>query len=72
MEKVRYRENYEMLLRLFPDRVSISPREAADVMNADIKTVYAAMQRQKDPLPAQRLSPKKTVIPLASFARWLS
>lgn len=72
MEKEGYRENLAMLTGLFPGKVTITPKEAAGVMSASDDVVYDAIKRKRNPLPAQRLSTKKIVIPIAGFARWLS
>lgn len=72
MEKQGYRANLEVLLSRFPGRVSITPAEAATAMNANIKTIYAALSRVSNPLPSKSLGTKKTVIPIADLARWMS
>ena len=72
MEKQGYRETIEFLADRFPGRVTISPQEAAEVMNCDIKTVYGSLKARKNPLPSMKLGPKKIVISVTAFARWLS
>lgn len=72
MEKQDYRINYELLIKKFPNRVSITPKEAAEVMGCTDKTVRAAIRRVRYPLPAQKLGKKLWVIPIPSFAQWLS
>lgn len=71
-EKEGYRENMGMILELFPGRVSITPKEAATIMDVNVKTIYSAISRVKNPLPAVSMSAKKIIIPIAAFARWLS
>lgn len=71
MEKKDYRANLEMLGTLFPGKATITPKEAAAVMGANVNTVYDAMKKKYYPLPSNRLSAKKIVIPIAGFARWL-
>ncbi len=71
MEKKDYRANLAILDEKFPDRVGLSPKEVAAVLNADVDTVYSAIKRKYNPLPHQKLSPRKTIIPKAGFARWL-
>ena len=70
MEKQGFRENYEMLCERFPEKITITVQEAARAMDCNINTVYNAIKRRKDPLPAKKLC-GKTVIPIAGFARWL-
>ncbi len=71
-EKEGFRENMEMLISAFPGRVSITPKEAASIMNVNIKTVYSAISRQRNPLPAVSITSKKIIIPIAAFARWIT
>lgn len=70
MEKQGYRENLELLLVLFPSRATITVKEAAEVMNSNVNTVYTAIKRRRDPLPSKKLC-GKTVIPIAGLARWM-
>jgi hypothetical protein len=72
MEKANYRDTIAHINGLFPDRVTITPQEAAQIMDCDIKTVYSSIARVKNPLPAVRMTRKKIVIPIPAFARWLS
>lgn len=72
MEKQDYRINYELLLKMFPDRVTISTGEAANVLGCAESSVRAAIKRVRDPLPAQKVGKSKWVISIPSFARWLS
>ena len=72
MEKLGYRENYERLLNLFPDRASISSSEAASVLGCCSKTVLAAIKRTRNPIPATKVSAKKYIISITDLARWLS
>ena len=71
MEKKDYRANLEMLSEMFPGKAAITPREAAGILGANVDTVYDAIKRKYFPLPANKLSKKKIVIPLAGLARWL-
>ncbi len=72
MEKKDYRATLELLTEMFPGKMTITPKEAAAVMGADVDTVYAALKKQYNPLPSRKLTKKKIVIPLTGFARWLS
>ena len=71
MEKAGYRETLEMLQAMYPGRTTISVKEAAKAMNASDRTVYDAVKRRYNPLPCQKLTRKKIVIPLPAFAKWL-
>lgn len=71
MEKKEYREHLEMLLEMFPGRMTITVKEAAEVMSSDIRTIYNATKLVKNPLPSKKLC-GKIVIPIAAFANWLS
>ena len=72
MEKPDYRINYEMLLKMFPDRVAINTKEVATVIGCADSTVRAAIKRTRNPLPAQKIGKNMWAIPIPSFARWLS
>ena len=71
MEKKGYTETLEWLQKLYPDRATISVKEAAKAMDASDRTVYDAVKRRYNPLPSQKLTRKKIVIPLPAFAKWL-
>jgi hypothetical protein len=71
MEAPDYRSTIGLLTALYPGRVSITPREAAEAMHANIKSIYGAIRRATNPLPSKQIG-DKVVIPLAAFARWLS
>ena len=71
MEKKDFRENYGMLAERFPGRAALTPKEVAELLDADVDTVYAAIKRKYNPLPHQKLSQRKLIIPMVGFARWL-
>ena len=58
LEKVGYRENYELLKELFPGRATISTVEAAEVIGSDVRTVRAATETVKNPLPSCKVGNK--------------
>jgi hypothetical protein len=72
MEKVGYRETLAHLTATFPNKGAISPREVAACLGCDIKTVYSAMARVRNPLPSVKVGAKKTIVPIPALARWLS
>jgi hypothetical protein len=71
MEKKDYRVNLEMLNEMFPGKAAITPKEVATVLSANVDTVYAAIKKKYDPLPSNKLTKKKIVIPIPGLARWL-
>jgi len=72
MEKPNYRENLETIRELFPTRISISPHEAAAVLGVNVKTVYESMKRRNNPIPSIMVNKKRTAIPIAALAKWMS
>lgn len=72
MEKRDYRINYELLLKKFPNRATISTKEAAELLGCSDRTIRSAITRAKNKLPAQKLGKSLWVIAIPSFARWLS
>ena len=71
MEKADYRESLEMLKERFPDRVTISLQETANVLGVNIKTVYSARERVKNPLPSIQIAKNRYVVPITSLAKWM-
>ena len=71
MEKAGYRESLEMLKDRFPDRVTLTPQEVATVLGVNIKTVRAAMNRVRNPLPSIKVTKRRYVVSLTSLARWM-
>lgn len=70
MEKRGYREALELLMERFPDRVSISVKEAASVLGRSESTVRDAMKKSRDPLPYKKLG-GSVIIPIPQLARWM-
>mgnify|MGYP002513058336 CR=1 FL=1 len=71
LEKAGYRENYELLRELFPGRATVTTVEAAEAMGADVRTIRAAIELVRDPLPSCKIGEKKVVIPIPALARWM-
>ena len=71
MEKKGYREQLEMLKDRFPDRVTISLQETAKVLGVNIKTVYSARERVKNPLPSIQIAKNRYIVPITSLAKWM-
>lgn len=69
-----YRDTLEILKERFPTRTSLSVNEAAQVLGVHPQTITAAINRKKNPLPAQNVSGgtknKKYVISIPALARW--
>lgn len=75
VEKQGYREQLEVLLKMFPNRTALNVQEVAKVMNCNERTVKAAIERRKDPLPARNIAQssaqrKRYLIPITALARW--
>ncbi len=70
MELAGFRENLALLSQLFPGRAAIDVKECADVLGVNVKTVYAAIDRVHNPIPAIKVG-KKTTIPIGRLARWM-
>lgn len=75
-EKAGYRDALEFITQMFPDRVALKPSEVAEYLGVNIKTVTAAIQRKRDPLPAKDVGGGKKnhsyIIPITELARWSS
>lgn len=71
MEKKGYRDQLALLRELFPDRVAITPTEAARALGWNIKTVRSAIARRVNPIPSQTQTASRVVIPVTGLARWL-
>jgi predicted regulator of amino acid metabolism with ACT domain len=71
MEKEGYRATLAMLTERYPDRVAISVDEAAAAIGVNRKTVYAAIKRRYNPMPSQKVTPSRVVIPIPALAKWL-
>ena len=70
MEKEGYRDALAFLIERFPDKGFLTVNEAADFLGAHLTTVYDAVKRKKNPLPAKKLC-GKIVIPIPALARWM-
>ena len=71
MEKEGYRATLEMLRDMYPGKAAITVDQAAAAIGANRKTVYEAVKRRYNPMPSQKVTKKKIVIPIPSLARWL-
>lgn len=72
MEKQGYREILETLRERFPGKVTITIQEAAEALGIDVRAIYSAMNRVRNPLPVKRITKRRIVIPIASLARYLA
>lgn len=70
MEKEGYRDALAFLIERFPDKGFLTVNEAADFLGAHLTTVYDAIRRKKNPLPAKKVC-GKIVIPIPALARWM-
>ena len=69
-----YRDTLALLSERYPARTALTVGEVAEVLGVHPQTVIAAINRKKNPLPAQNISAgfknKKYVIPIPALARW--
>jgi excisionase family DNA binding protein len=70
MEKEGYRDALAFLIDRFPDKGFLTVNEAAEFLGAHLTTVYDAIRRKKNPLPAKKVC-GKIVIPIPALARWM-
>lgn len=70
MEKEGYRETLAFLSGMFPGKACLTVKEVAVVMGSAEHTVYDAVKRVRNPLPAKKLK-GKIVIPIPALARWM-
>lgn len=70
MEKDGYRENLELLSKLYPDKAALDVKETAAVLGVSPKTVYEQVNNGKNPLPAKKIG-GKIVVPIAKLAAWM-
>lgn len=52
-EKANYREQLALINDLYPDKITLTVPEAAQVLGVDRRTVRAMIERKCNPLPAQ-------------------
>lgn len=62
----------EIVLQRFPDRITVTPKEIADALGIDQKTVYQACKRERNPMPCVRLSKRMILIPISQFVTWMA
>lgn len=72
---MRQSANLEAIIHeLYPGRAFLKPKEAAEVMGLNIKTVIAAIERKYNPLPARNVSNgiknKSYIIPITTLCKW--
>lgn len=58
----------------YPNRAFLKPKEVAELMGVNIKTVVAAIERKHNPLPARNISNgiknKSYIIPITELCKW--
>ena len=68
------RELIELVRKKYPEKAFLKPREAAEVLGCNIKTVYSCIERRYNPLPARNISNgiknKAYIIPVTELCRW--
>lgn len=67
-------ELIELVTKKYPGKAFLKPREAAEVLGCNIKTVYSCIERRYNPLPARNISAgiknKAYIIPVTELCRW--
>jgi hypothetical protein len=68
------KELRDLISERFPGKMFIKPKEAAEIMGVNIKTVIAAIERKHNPLPARNISNgiknKSYIIPITELCKW--
>ena len=69
-----YYELLELVERKHPDKAFLKPREVAELLGCNIKTVMAAINKKYNPLPARNvgggIKNKSYLVPVTEFCRW--
>ena len=69
-----YQEMLELIEKKYPGRAFLKPKEVADITNCNIKTVFAAINKRYNALPARNISAglknRSYIIPIPEFIRW--
>ena len=69
-----YYEMLELIEKKYPSRAFLKPKEAAEIMGCNIKTIMAAINKRSNPLPARNISAgihnKSYIIPVTELCRW--
>lgn len=67
-------ELIELVRKKYPDKAFLKPREVAEVLGCNIKTVYNCIERRYNPLPSRNVSSgikhKAYIIPVTELCRW--
>lgn len=67
-------ELIELVKKKYPEKAFLKPREVADVLGCNIKTVYQCIERRYNPLPARNISGgiknKSYIVPVTELCRW--
>lgn len=70
MEKKGYREAYERLDNMFPDKAAISVKEAAKALGVSEDIVRENIKKAKNQLPHKKIG-GRVIIPITQLARWM-
>ena len=67
-------ELVEFVRRKYPEKAFLKPKEAAELLGCNIKTIYQCIERRYNPLPARNISGgiknKSYIIPVTELCRW--
>jgi hypothetical protein len=69
-----YYELLELIEKKHPEKAFLKPKEAAEIMGVNIKTIMTAINKKYNPLPARNVGAgvknKSYIIPVTELARW--
>lgn len=69
-----YYEMLELIEKKYPGRAFLKPKEAAELLGVNIKTLVAAINKRYNALPARNVSSgikyKSYLIPVTELCRW--
>lgn len=69
-----YYELLELIEKKYPGKAFLKPREAAELLGVNIKTLMAAINKKYNPLPARNvattLKNRSYIIPVTELIRW--
>jgi len=69
-----YYEMLELIEKKYPDRAFLKPKEAAEIMGCNIKTVMVAINRRHNSICARNIGSglhnKSYIIPIPELIRW--
>ena len=69
-----YYEMLELIEKKHPNKAFLKPKEVAELMGCNIKTVVSAINKKHNPLPARNVGGgarnKSYIVPVTELCRW--